>query len=143
MKTHLMIRRTAFALILFPVAACAQPTSQQATSPRKPSAASGGVTLQQYMQRHERKLMADDTDGDGKISRAEFIAAANAGKGDQAKRFAKVDRNGDGMLDKGEIDARLTRRFTRLDTNGDSVLSPDERASAHHKKGAAGDGANS
>lgn len=37
-----------------------------------------------------------DTDGDGVISRDEFMARA-------AKRFAKMDANGDGRLSKNEM----------------------------------------
>lgn len=107
----------------------------------KAGPASGEITLQMFVQRHERKLIADDTDGDGKVSRAEFLAAVKAGNGDPAKRFARIDSNGDGVLDKAEINAMPTRRFSRLDTNGDGALSPDERAAAHQKSGAAVDGA--
>ncbi|UAJ11302.1 EF-hand domain-containing protein [Glacieibacterium megasporae] len=140
MTKVLSFRSAAFALMLTPIAACAQPAARQAPAG---GAASGGVTLQQYVQRHERKLLAADTDGDGRVSRDEFLAAAKAGKGDPAKRFARIDRNGDGMLDKAEIDAMLAKRFARLDSNGDGVLSPAERAAAHDKSRVAGDGAES
>lgn len=119
---------------LCPVAACAQPANQAASTQRTATGAPTGVTLQQFVTRHERKLMADDTDGDGKVSRAEFLAVAKSGKGDPAKRFAKMETNGDGMLDRSEIDAMLTRRFRRLDANGDGVASVDERATAHGRK---------
>lgn len=88
------------------------------------------MTLQRFEQREESRLMAADGDGDGRISRAEYIGQARSGKTDPAARFAKIDRNGDGMLDGGEIDAMLTRRFTRLDTNGDGVLTAQERMAA-------------
>ena len=125
---------------LNPVAACAKPAGQTAATSPTAAGAPAGVTLREFVKRHERKLLADDTDGDGKVSRAEFLAAAKGGKGDPAKRFAKLDTNGDGMLDKAEIDAMLTRRFQRLDTNGDGIASTDERAAAHGgKRAAAGD----
>lgn len=135
-------RAAALALLLLPVAACAQPAAPQAGASGN-GGASGGLTLQQYVQRHERKLMAADTDGDGRISRDEFVAAAKSGKSDPAKRFARLDTNGDGMLDKAEIDAMLARRFARLDADGNGVLSPAERAAAHDKSRPAGDGADS
>ena len=137
--TATMLQSAAFLLALSPVAACAQPAAQNPSTTTK-----GGVTLQQFVMRHEKKMLAADTDGDGKVSKAEFIAAAKAGKGDSAKRFAKLDRNGDGMLDKSEIDAMLTKRFAKLDANGDGLASAEERAAAHAKKGkAAGDGSDS
>lgn len=132
------LRGAAFALTLFSAAACAQPADQTSSKAGNVATAPAGVTLVDFIKRHERKLLADDTDGDGKISRSEFLAAAKAGKADPAKRFAKIDRNRDGMLDRAEIDATLTRRFQRLDTNGDGVASGDERAAAHNGKERAG-----
>lgn len=103
----------------------------QAPQPAPPGA-SAGLTLQQFEARHERKLLAMDTDGDGRISRAEFMAAAKPGKGDPAAKFAKLDRNGDGVIDKSEIDARLAHQFRKLDVNGDGILTPAERAAGKH-----------
>lgn len=52
--------------------------------------------------RKERFLKAD-TDGDGVISRAEFIARAE-------KRFDKMDADGDGRLSKDELRSAAKRR---------------------------------
>ncbi|WEJ99885.1 MAG: EF-hand domain-containing protein [Candidatus Sphingomonas phytovorans] len=84
-----------------------------------------------------------DTDRDGTISRAEFMARAE-------QRFAKLDANGDGQLSgdelggrgggrlmaadtnkdgkisKAEYMAQAAERFARLDANGDGKISPDE-----------------
>jgi hypothetical protein len=38
-----------------------------------------------------------------------------------------MDANKDGFVDKGELDALLAKRFARLDKNGDGVLGADER----------------
>jgi len=142
--SHIMLGRTALAVAIFsPSAACAKP-ADQASSSTNQTATAAGVTLQTFVARHEKKILADDTDGDGKVSRTEFLASAKSGKGDPARRFAKLDQNGDGMLDKSEIDAMLTRRFKRQDTNGDGVLSADERAAVHARKtNGAGDGSDS
>lgn len=146
MMTYLTCGRAAAVLLLLaPAAAWAKP-ADQTTPPAKinKGTASAGVTLQAFETRHEKKMLAADTDGDGKVSKAEFIAAAKAGKGDPAKRYAKIDTNGDGVLDTSEIDAMLARRFKKLDTNGDGVANADERAAAYAKKGkAAGDGSDS
>src|SRR5258706_5474366 len=59
-------------------------------SPAAPT--SPGAIVIQY------KLELLDKDGDGKVSRAEA-----AGVPDLLKIFDKLDRNGDGMLDAGEL----------------------------------------
>jgi hypothetical protein len=124
----------AMLLLPIPLAAVAQSDTQTA-----PVAGAGGgrakaaMTLQEFQARQERKLLAADTDGDSRISRTEFLAGATSGRGDPAKRFAKLDRNGDGQVDKAEIDTMLERRFQRLDTTGDGVVNPQERAAAKGK----------
>ncbi|GLS19836.1 hypothetical protein GCM10007874_28530 [Labrys miyagiensis] len=72
--------------------------------------------------------MAADTDGDGKISQAEWtaFAAKRKAKGDPAKLFARIDANHDGFIDHGELDAFLAKRFARLDKNKDGVLTGNE-----------------
>ena len=92
-------------------------------------------------------MMRADTDGDGKISRAEFTAQSEA-------RFARMDKNGDGFITADEMngrggrspggrlmsadsdqDGKISRaefmaqsaeRFIKLDTNGDGRISGDE-----------------
>jgi len=86
--------------------------------------------VKDFTTRRERRMLSADTDGDGKVSKAEFLAAARSGKGDPARRFNRLDRNADGLLDRQEIAAVMTRRFGRLDTNGDGMLTPTERAAA-------------
>lgn len=87
-----------------------------------------------------------DADGDGRISRAEFIARS-------AERFARIDPNGDGIVDQSEMaampgggrmagrmdadnngtltraefDAMAARRFDRMDANRDGMLDAAER----------------
>ena len=131
------LRTIAFGLLLSSVGACAQPVDQSAPGPH--ATARAGLTLQDFVARNEKRLLADDTDGDGKLSKSEFVAGTKSGKGDPARRFAKMDVNGDGMLDKSEIDGALARRFERLDADGDGTASADERAAAHARKAASAD----
>lgn len=92
------------------------------------------LTLDQFLSRQTERIMAADTDGDGRVSKAEMQAAGAGGKGQGAgargnpdRRFDRMDTNHDGYLDKDEIRAALTARFQRMDRNGDGVLTPDER----------------
>jgi Ca2+-binding EF-hand superfamily protein len=49
--------------------------------------------------KHRGFMQRMDTDGDGKISRAEFAAAGE-------KMFARLDKNGDGKISKDELPKR-------------------------------------
>jgi hypothetical protein len=130
-----IVERVALAVaILSPTAACAEPAGQAASSKRPTNAKAAGVSLSTFVSRRDKKLLADDIDGDGKVSRSEFIAAVKSGKADPARRFARIDANGDGTLDKPEIDAMLSRRFRRLDINGDGMLNAAERTTAQARK---------
>ncbi len=114
-----------------------------ACAPASSRAAPGGVTLEQFLKRQTDRMMAADTDGDGKVSRAERAAMATTGakkgsaKGgrDPSRAFDRMDLNHDGYLDKAEITAALTKRFHRMDRNGDGVLTAEERMAAHAQRG--------
>ncbi|NLF72325.1 MAG: HlyD family efflux transporter periplasmic adaptor subunit [Candidatus Anammoximicrobium sp.] len=75
-------------------------------------------------------LMASDKDGDGKISKAEAPEFMQA-------FFDRVDTNGDGMLDKAEMEVMRQRRVSggsrggsrnlmQFDKNGDGKVTADE-----------------
>ena len=104
-----------------------------------------------------------DTNGDGMISRAEFIAQAdqrfarldangdgqlagdelNGRSGGPSKRLLAADANHDGVITRAEFEAQAADRFARLDTNGDGQISPDEMKAMMDRlrtaRGAAGD----
>jgi Ca2+-binding EF-hand superfamily protein len=70
-----------------------------------------------------------DTNGDGLVSQAEFLAA-------EEHVFARIDRNGDGFFDTADLKARLAGRakaqervaefIARLDRDGDGRISKAE-----------------
>lgn len=99
-----------------------------------------------------------DTDGDGRVSLDEFLAAETAhfksidtqNKGvidandiaasprtlERDQRIAqskikRMDTQGSGMVDENEYLADAAARFAKLDANGDGVLTPDELRGEH------------
>ena len=78
-------------------------------------------------------FMALDTDKDGRISKAEAAAKPRF-----AGRFAKLDVNGDGFLDKADRELAMKKRndawFTEADTDKDGKLSRAEFDAAHAKR---------
>jgi hypothetical protein len=116
--------------LLVSVAALAQAPST--SSSPAPSGPEGSMTLDQYMARALPRMMAADTDGDGRIAKAEAQAM---GRGGGDRMFDMADTNHDGYLDKAEIQAALTQRFQRMDSNGDGIVTPDERAAQRGMRG--------
>ena len=124
--------------------------AQTPPAPPAPAAAApaDGLSFDAWAARARDRLMALDTNHDGKISKDEFAAGAammmggrraDAGAAGAApppsgqdgsrgsRMFDRLDTNQDGALDVGEINAMLARRFARMDANLDGVLTPDER----------------
>lgn len=106
-----------------------------------------GMTLPQFQAEGRSRMLERDADGDGKISATEFAAGgrrgakagpgdAQGGGGDMAGRmFQRFDANGDGLLDKAEIDAMLQRRFERLDADHDGIVTAEERQAMRGRGG--------
>ena len=69
-------------------------------------------------------LTMSDTDGDGAVTKSEFLADVDA-------RFARLDANKDGKISKderpGNGDGRGARMMSRIDTNDDGAISLDEQ----------------
>jgi hypothetical protein len=131
------------ALALAAALAWVQPaSSQNADAPGR-----GSITMDQFVARQTSRIMAADTDGDGRISRAEMAALAakgpNKGRHDPEHRFDAMDTNHDGYLDKDEIRSALEKRFRRMDLNGDGVLTPDERMAGRSQRQSPDDRPNS
>ena len=108
-----------------------------------PAPAADDAAFETWAAHARERLMALDTNHDGKISKDEFAArAAMSGhhqeggsdaarpdgpKHGGARMFDRADTNQDGVLDATEINAMLAHRFARMDANHDGVLTPDER----------------
>ena len=76
-------------------------------------AQAGGMALGDFQATARTRLLQADTSGDGRITKAEWVArprpAANA-KADPARMFDRLDANRDGALDQAELDTLLARR---------------------------------
>ncbi|MDY0882459.1 EF-hand domain-containing protein [Dongia soli] len=59
-------------------------------------------------------------------------AAADSGAG-KTGWFAKIDKNGDGVIDHSEFDASRQSIFASIDTNADKQISADEWKAAQEK----------
>jgi Ca2+-binding EF-hand superfamily protein len=73
-----------------------------------------------------------------------LVAAASslpAEKKTSDARFARLDANSDGKLDKAELkakrkdEAKADRAFVRIDANGDGSITKEEFASAADRRG--------
>ena len=75
-------------------------------------------------------MMQADTDKDGRISKAEAAADPKF-----AERFAKMDANRDGFVDRADFQARMEQRrsecFDKVDINKDGKLSRVEFSTMH------------
>ena len=91
------------------------------------AAAGGAAFAQQPAEAPRARALRADTDGDRRLSQAEFVGA-------RIERLAAADGNGDGMVTRDErraaAEARRTRRaearFGRLDADDDGVISKAE-----------------
>lgn len=119
------------------------------------SAEKGAMT-----ERHKAHLAKVDTDGNGKISKAEAEAAREAhfksadvdGNGSVSleefeamaerrrkmmlkRKFERSDKNNDGVLTSDELGSRRGGHFEKMDKDGDGEISEDERKAAHKMMG--------
>lgn len=67
-------------------------------------------------------LKRADTDGDGKVSKEEFIKARSAELGEV---FGRMDANGDGFIDEAEVQAMGERMREAYNRGGEGMRRPD------------------
>jgi hypothetical protein len=85
------------------------------------------------------RFLRFDTDGDGEITEAEMWVRIQRRIDERVtKRFAIMDRNGDGRLERAEFDETGTAHFVRMDTDGDGRVSRDELRARRHRMGHGG-----
>jgi Ca2+-binding EF-hand superfamily protein len=96
----------------------------------------GAITLDEASAVRAVRFLHWDSDGDDAITEAEMLTAAQARMARRiAKMFARMDRNGDGRVERAEFDDHGAARFARLDTDGDGRVSREEiRARPHERR---------
>lgn len=108
----------------------------------------GGVAIAAAFAPHG--MMRADTNADGKVSRNEFFAMANArfktldanSDGKVAitemigppQRMARIDTNGDGSISRDEFAAMTNAHFKRVDSNGDAQITEAELKAEHDRR---------
>jgi Ca2+-binding EF-hand superfamily protein len=93
----------------------------------------GGISSAEAAAVREVRFLRMDTDGDGVITEEEMQTAAQQRIARRiAKKIARLDKNGDGRVERAEFDEHGVARFARLDTDGDGRVSHEEfRARPH------------
>jgi Ca2+-binding EF-hand superfamily protein len=113
-----------------------QAERQQAEARRR----QGLVAINDFIDLQLRSADQLDKNNDGKISQAEYAAVAGPADGPQAQglppfelrrkiamiKFAEIDTNKDGQLDKVELTAHAVNQFMQIDLNKDRFLNEEE-----------------
>lgn len=100
---------------------------------------SGEITAEDIEALRAERFAAVDTNGDGSISEAEFIAQAEARAAERAAAmFARLDADGDGALSRDVLERRggpriSERMISRADTDKSGGVSAEEFEAAHER----------
>jgi hypothetical protein len=123
------VRRTALAVALalqaaFWTAPAAGQTLLGDWFDRRDANGDGFLTIEEWQRAREQRLQKIDTDGNGAISRLEFLAYERRQAEARAERlFKRLDTNGDGAISAEERGVALSRRFQLIDQDGDGRVS--------------------
>ncbi|MGB0922404.1 MAG: EF-hand domain-containing protein [Alphaproteobacteria bacterium] len=105
----------------------------------------GKITQDEVKAHHAARRAAADKDGDGKLSKAEFLAKAQK---KAERKFARMDKNDDGFISSDEKRKRHHGKhdyFAKLDKDGDGALTKAEieahkgKHKGHHGDKSGGD----
>ncbi len=122
--------------------------AQTAPAPRGDANGDGVLTRDEAMAQADARFDRMDANKDGKLTPDEMrprrpmgeaaatapadgAAPPPAGAGGRGERmFARLDTNGDGVIDRAEFRAQAAQRFDRMDTNKDGKIDAAERQAA-------------
>ena len=103
------------------------------------------ITLAQFQQRQVDRIMRDDANKDGKVSKDEFVQAMQARIAERQQQnggddsgnapdpqaiadrvFTRMDTNSDGFITKDELEKSAADRFNRIDTDHKGYVTRDQ-----------------
>ena len=108
----------------------------------------GMAAINDFIDMQLREADKLDKNNDGKISQQEYLVLAGPADGPQAKgllpydirkqlvlrKFAEIDTNKDGQLDRVELTAYAVRQFLEIDVNKDRFLTEEEFKKAQESR---------
>ena len=120
------VTATAFALPVHAQGVTAQDAG--AIISRADANGDGNVSKAEFLARRSEAFEDLDADGSGGLTQSEFeFAVSERVKRFSGRAFGKVDTDGNGAISQSEWDQNPPRAFDKLDRNGDGVLSPAEQ----------------
>ena len=163
MKPHLAIGAIGLAALSL-LAACSKSggaDQDNASASAVPGSGGGDqkITLAEFQQRRVDRIMRDDANSDGKVSKDEFVQAMQAriaerqqnGGGDDSggapdpqaiadRIFPRMDTNGDGFITKDEVQKSSADQFAKIDTAHKGYVTRDEMRAQFANRGGGGQG---
>ncbi|MAU41657.1 MAG: hypothetical protein CMF31_08540 [Kordiimonas sp.] len=99
----------------------------------------GVVSADEFKQQHKKTFVAADDDGNAALDFEEFESFAEMQKAAHQRamrqhKFKMMDSNGDGKVSADEFSAKMDKRFARMDRNDDGTLDKKDRKSLHKPK---------
>ena len=148
-RTTRLAALAAIPLTALSLCAVAQPANPAAASGTRPdffahmleqvdTNGDGRISLDEYVAAASTRFKSIDTRNKGSIDAADIASSPAAVEriDHRAESFVKhLDTAGNGYVTKDEYLAAAQNRFARMDSNGDGKLSPDELASPHDNHG--------
>ena len=98
----------------------------------------GQITLEEMEGQREQHFAKIDTNGDGKLDKAEMVADAQARvEANVARMMKRFDKDGDGLLAEDELPGpkgkRAAKMFERVDRDNSGGISKEEFAAARER----------